>query len=271
MSVYDLTTTDALLSTTRSVRKRLDLQKPVPRQVILDCIALSQQAPTGSNSQDWRWLVVTDADKRRALAELYYRNASAYLAPTNQESVTGGDAQTSRVIDSARYLMDHLHEVPVHVIPCIEVKNRKDASPEHWASVMGSIYPAVWSFNLALRARGLGSVLTTLHLGHADEAAALLGIPDNMLQAGLLPVAYTLGTDFRPAQRPPPESITARSGVSPAACDSVVPGHELLDLGPLGSPTVDRLRFVDVAERNPAKQHELGREFDIVTDRLIPA
>ena len=208
MSVYDLTTTDALLSTTRSVRKRLDLQKPVPRQVILDCIALSQQAPTGSNSQDWRWLVVTDADKRRALADLYYRNASAYLAPTNQESVTGGDAQTSRVIDSARYLMDHLHEVPVHVIPCIEVKNRKDASPEHWASVMGSIYPAVWSFNLALRARGLGSVLTTLHLGHADEAAALLGIPDNMLQAGLLPVAYTLGTDFRPAQRPPPESIT---------------------------------------------------------------
>ena len=217
MSVYDLSVTDALLSTTRSVRKRLDLQRPVPRQVILDCIALSQQAPTGSNSQGWRWVVVTDPDKRRTLAEIYQRVAAAYLAPESAGAIANGDRQTARVFDSAVYLMEHLHEVPVHVIPCIYAEPGDRTSVEHWAALMGSIYPAVWSFNLALRARGLGTVLTTFHLQHAGEVAELLGIPDGVLQAGLLPVAYTLGTDFSAPPSDPrrTRSPTGNSGSGP--------------------------------------------------------
>lgn len=208
MSVYDLNVTDALLTTTRSVRKRLDLTKPVSRDVIMRCIELSTQAPTGSNQQNWRWMVVTDAQKRRALADLYYKGAIEYLGSSAADGASSDDAPTSRVFDSARYLLDVLKDVPVHVIPCIEVEAMPTTnSVSYWASVMGSIMPAVWSFNLALRARGLGTVLTTLHLGYTKEVSDLLGIPDNVMQVGLLPVAYTIGTEFKLAKRLPLDSI----------------------------------------------------------------
>lgn len=204
MSVFDLSVTDALLSTTRAVRKRLDLERAVPDEIIRDCLELSMQAPTGSNKQGWRWIVVTDADKRERLAEIYRKGADDYLADGYQEAKEAGAAQDIRVFESARYLFDHLGEAPVHVIPCIEMHSDPAENPElWWPSLMGSIMPAVWSFQLALRARGLGSTLTTLHLSFADEAAALLGVPDNIKQVGLLPVAYTKGTDFKPAKRRP--------------------------------------------------------------------
>lgn len=208
MSVYDLSVTDALLSTTRAVRKRLDLERPVPDQVIRDCLELTLQAPTGSNRQGWRWMVVTDADKRRALAEIYRRGAGSYLDDAYKAALASGAAQDSRVYDSARYLADRMQDVPVHVIPCIRVDHLPVDPPRRtWAGLMGSIMPAVWSFQLALRARGLGSVLTTLHLAHEEEAARLLGIPDGIMQVGLLPVAWTLGTEFRPAKRPPLDTV----------------------------------------------------------------
>ena len=206
--VYDLQITDALLSTTRSVRKRLDVSRRVERDVLSRCIELSLQAPTGSNAQNWRWIVVTDTAKRKALADIYCRGASEYLGTGDDGQMSGLDEQTNRVLDSARYLMEILDKVPVHVIPCIEVDSLPDTTDvSYWASLMGSIMPAVWSFNLALRARGLGTVLTTLHLDLADEAATLLEIPKNVLQVGLLPVAYTKGVDFKPAKRPPVETI----------------------------------------------------------------
>jgi nitroreductase len=177
----DLAAADALLSTTRAVRKRLDFTRPVPRDVVLDCIRLSQQAPTASNGQTWRWVVVDDADKRRAK----------------------GEEQTARVYGSAEYLADHLHEVPVHVIPCLVGR----PYPGFEGAFFASIYPAVWSFQLALRPRGLGTCLTTLLMMKEKEAAALLGIPDDVTQCGLLPVAYTIGDDFKPAQRPSADSI----------------------------------------------------------------
>ncbi|MBT3171950.1 MAG: nitroreductase family protein [Rhodospirillaceae bacterium] len=204
MSVFDLSVTDALLSTTRAVRKRLDLERAVPDEIIRDCLELSMQAPTGSNKQGWRWIVVTDAGKRESLAEIYRKGADTYLQDGYQEAKAAGAAQDVRVYESARYLSDRLEEVPVHVIPCIEMHADPADNPElWWPSLMGSILPAVWSFQLALRARGLGSTLTTLHLNCAEEAAALLGIPDNIKQVGLLPVAYTKGTDFKPAKRRP--------------------------------------------------------------------
>ena len=205
---FDIPMTDELLATTRAVRKRLDLTKPVPRDVINECLELAIQAPTGSNSQGWRWVVVEDADKRKALADLYKKGGEAYLTSASEQAQTSRDSQTLRVYSSALYLMEHLHEVPVHVIPCIQGRPASDTPTVMMAGLLASIYPAVWSFQLALRARGLGSALTTLHMIHEKEAAELLGIPEDVLQVALLPVAYTVGTDFKRAKRPPVANIT---------------------------------------------------------------
>ena len=204
---FDLAETDRLLSTTRAVRKRLDLARPVPREVIQGCVRLAQQAPTGSNSQGWRWVMVDDAGLRRGLAALYKKAADAYLELA-RANLPEGEAQTKRVYDSAFWLVEHLAEVPVHAIPCL--LGRAPSGPNiAGASYYGSIFPAVWSFQLALRSRGLGSALTTLHLIHEKEAAELLGLDyEQITQVALLPVAYTKGTDFKRAERPGPETIT---------------------------------------------------------------
>jgi nitroreductase len=197
---------DELLSTTRSVRKRLDLSRPVEPEVVRECVELAAQAPTGSNAQGWHFLIVRDAAKRAALAEMYanafnmfYGDPSARLAQLPPDDDDYARA-TARVIDSARYLADHMAEVPVHVIPCIE--GRTDGGPVALqAGVWGSLYPAAWSFMLAARSRGLGTTLTTLHLIFEKQAAEVLGVPDNVMQGALLPVAYTIGTDFKPGPR----------------------------------------------------------------------
>jgi nitroreductase len=209
MSVYDLSTTDALLSTTRAVRKRLDFERPVSNDIIRACLELALQAPTGGNRQGWRWLVITDRDKRNAMGEIYRKGAGTYLEGAQQSADATGASQDSRVFASARYLAENIQRAPVHVIPCIGVDHLPADPPRYvWPGLMGSILPAVWSFQLALRARGLGSTFTTLHLRQGYEAAALFGIPDDVMQVGLVPVAYTIGTDFKPAQRPPLEDIT---------------------------------------------------------------
>jgi nitroreductase len=200
----DLASVDELLTTTRAVRKRLDLSRPVGRDVILECIQLAMQAPTASNAQDWRWLVITDPDKRAAIAEIYGSIGAEYLAQAARDA---SDPQTRRVYESAQSLTGTLAKVPVHVIPCLE--NRIDNSNMLTAaSAWASIIPAGWSFLLALRSRGLGSVWTTMHLAKEQEVAEVLGIPPTVTQAALFPVAYTIGTDFKPAARPPAESIT---------------------------------------------------------------
>ncbi len=196
---------DRLLSTTRSVRRRLDLDRPVERDVILECLRLAVQAPTASNGQTWRWLVVTDPERRAALADMYRAAGAGYLE--QQAAAKGQDPQMRRVYGSAFELTRNLERVPVLVIPCVE--GRVERVPNVMAaSVYASIIPAAWSFMLALRSRGLGSVWTTLHLVKEREAAELLGIPDGVAQVGMLPVAYTTGGDFRPATRPPVETVT---------------------------------------------------------------
>jgi nitroreductase len=205
---FDLAMTDELLATTRAVRKRLDIDRAVPREVIMECLELAVQAPTGSNSQTWRWVVVDDAGKRAALADIYRKAAMPYLETKQAVRQSGGDPQTQRVHDSAFWLAQNLEKVPVFLIPCVEGRPLPNGPAAASASLYGSIFPAVWSFQLALRSRGLGSTLTTLHLIHEAEAAELLGIPDNIQQVGLLPVAYTKGTDFKRAARPPVSGIT---------------------------------------------------------------
>jgi nitroreductase len=197
---FDLDSVDHLLSTTRAVRKRLDLERPVPPEVVDECLRLAIQAPTGSNRQGWHWVVVTDADKRAALADMYRAGFGPYI-----DRARSGSKGLTRGGESALWLAERLEHVPVHVIPCIEDYTKGSAHAGVWAS----IYPAVWSFQLALRSRGLGSVLTTLHLPRAKEAAEVLGIPDGVLQAGLVPVAYYTGDDFKPAKRHPIEQVAS--------------------------------------------------------------
>lgn len=204
----DIRTVDELLSTTRAVRKRLDVTRPVEREVIVECLQLATQAPTASNNQDWRWVVVTDADKRAAIAEIYNSVGERYLA---HAASAAQDPQTRRVYQSAAALTSILADVPVHVIPCIE-KRVEGVPLVAAASAWASIIPAAWSFQLALRSRGLGSVWTTLHLAREREVAELLGIPQTVTQVALLPVAYTIGTEFKPAARPPVETITSWNG-----------------------------------------------------------
>ncbi len=205
---FDLNMTDELLATTRAVRKRLDFDRPVPRSVIEECLELAIQAPTASNSQTWRWVVVDDADKKKAIADLYRATSNVYLSSSAERAKQKGDDQTVRVYDSAEYLAQNLERAPVFVIPCVQGRPPEGSPLLNVVSSMGSIFPAVWSFQLALRSRGLGSALTTLHLVHEKEAAAILGIPDNVLQVALLPVGYTKGTDFKRAERPPVSTIT---------------------------------------------------------------
>lgn len=201
-------TPDELLSTTRAVRRHLDLKRPVERRVLEECLALAQQAPTGSNRQGWHFVVVTDLARKRALAELYRQGHATYMTlPIAAGNLTYDDparnALQQRISASAQHLTDHLHEVPVHVIPCVE--GRLEGMPAiAAAAVYGSIFPAVWSFMLAARARGLGTCLTSLHLFHEEEAAKILGIPyAEVTQVALVPVAYTTRTTFRPGAREP--------------------------------------------------------------------
>jgi len=196
-------TPDELLATTRSVRKRLDLERPVEREVLEECLRLAQQAPTSSYAQNWHFVLVTDAGKRAALGELWRGVAGPYL----KRRAAADDQRGARIGDAVRHLAAHIHEVPVHVIPCVE--GRTEGAPvvvqaSRWASII----PAAWSFMLAARARGLGTVWTTFHLRHEREAAEILGIPfDTVMQAALIPVAYTIGTDFRPAARRPLDTL----------------------------------------------------------------
>ena len=208
----DLAAADHLLTTTRSVRKRLDFKRPVERAVLEQAIEIAFQAPTGSNAQGWHFIVVTDTAKKKALADLYlrafelYATAGASMRPELPE----GDPRTTqlpRILDSATYLAHHMHEAPALVIPCIEGRV-ENAGVLAQASVYGSILPAVWSLMLALRARGIGSAWTTLHLMFEADATARLGIPATITQTALLPIAYFTGTDFKPAKRLPAKQLT---------------------------------------------------------------
>lgn len=207
----DRAAADKLLTTTRSVRKRLDLDRPVEPSVVQECIEVALQAPTGTNAQNWAFVVVTDADKRRVIADAYRRGMETMTGSGYPPPLPPGDPREHvmpKVMESAGYLSEVLERVPVHVIPCVQ--GRVEAVPMvvAQASTYGSILPAAWSFMLALRARGLGTAWTTIHLFHEQEIAQLLGIPDGWTQTALFPVAYYTGDDFKPAHRLPASQMT---------------------------------------------------------------
>lgn len=221
MSMLDLTI-DELLTTTRAVRKRLDLGRPVERAVIKECLELAMQAPTGSNHQRWRWIVLDDSKTIGQASEIYGAAMAQYSADiaAGREQYQRQTVRADQMSESVAYLRDSMHRVPALLIPVLAdrfgVLRSNQAQTFHHASQWGSIIPAVWSFMLALRSRGLGSAWTTIHLFREQEMADLLGIPyDTHIQAGLFPVAYTIGTDFRPASRHPADEVTAYNRWNP--------------------------------------------------------
>lgn len=207
-------TPDEVLATTRSVRKRLDFSRPVEPEVIRECLELALQAPTGGNRQQWHFMVITDSEKRRAIGDIYRRGWTMYRAsqrPVLEKLAARYPERAevqSRILVSADYLAEHMHEAPVLLIPCITGRMEGLSSADQ-AGGWGSILPAAWSFMLAARARGLGTSWTTVHLLFESEAAEVLGIPfQRITQAALIPVAYTDTSDFSPAKREPVESVT---------------------------------------------------------------
>lgn len=208
---------DALLSTTRSVRKRLDLERPVEDEVLVECLELALQAPSGSNRQGWHFVFVTDEAKRAQIAAWYKSSFDAYAnSPQSSRQATYEDperaATQARVLSSADHLAANLHRVPVFLIPCIEGRlDQAEGGAAQLAGAYGSILPAVWSFMLAARERGLGSCWTTLHLFHERQTAELLGIPyDDVTQVALIPLAYTIGTEFKAGPRKAMDEVLHR-------------------------------------------------------------
>jgi len=205
---------DELLTTTRTVRKRLDLDRPVPMELVRECLEIALQAPSGSNRQGWEWVVVTDPAKRAAIGELYKRSVRQYAAANQQAGNPYADdpgrtAIQGRISDSSNYLGEHMGEVPVHVIPCIHVGRGGPAGlpAGTQAGLWGSILPAIWNYMLAARARGLGTAWTTLHLRYEAEVAEILGLPGDIAQAALVPTAFYTGDTFQPAARRPLDEV----------------------------------------------------------------
>ena len=204
---------DQLLSTTRAVRKRLDFSRPVPDDVIRACVALAMQSPSGSNMITMQFVVVRDEAKRKAIGDVYrqcwdlYVQSPMYAGAIDKGS-DEGNAQQQRVADSATYLGHHMGEAPALVLACT-ASGRFDGQPAMMSASMGAnVLPAMWSFMLAARARGLGTSWTTMHLMMEQAVADIVGIPfDQVQQVCLSPLAYTKGTDFKPAVRPEPDTI----------------------------------------------------------------
>ena len=207
---FALEEADRLLTTTRAVRRRLDMDRAVPREVLERCIEIAMQAPIGGNQEVRRWVVVTDQALKAEIAAVYREASTPYLDELYRDANETSDQQKLRVIASAQFLATNLERMPVLVIPCVEpqidLSSNVSAAAEY-----ASVLPAVWSFQLALRARGLGTTHTTLHLYEENRVSRLLGIPGSVNQVGLLPVAYTVGQEFRPARRIDPRKVTHRN------------------------------------------------------------
>ena len=200
-----------VLTTTRSVRKRIDFERPVPRELLLECLQVAVQAPTGGNTQGWAWVFVMDAEKKRVIGELYRESWTRYSKSRGRTYAEDDPRleQLPRVASSSQYLADRMHEVPVMVIPCLEGRvDSPGTGNQVLAGFYGSILPAAWSFMLAARDRGIVGAWTTLHLKYEREVADLLGIPyERYTQAALLALGFSSGGEFKPAQRLPLEGI----------------------------------------------------------------
>jgi nitroreductase len=208
---------EELLTTTRAVRKRLDFDRPVPREALERCVALALQAPSGSNRWALQFVFVTEPARRQALAEIYrgayahYQASPGYIGKVDKHDGTR-NAQQQRTAGSADFLAENLHRAPVIAVACTYGRFAADAGAGHAAGLFGSAAPGIWSFMLAARLYGLGTAWTTMNFARREDTEAtarLLEIPqDKVTMVSVFPVAYTLGTEFRPALRPEPHEVT---------------------------------------------------------------
>jgi len=212
MTPIDLPTVDRLLTNTKAVRKRLDLDRPVPRELVLECLGLASYAPNASNRQEWRWLVIDDPAVKEAVGEQYRRVLVPAVEPMRAAKLAAGDAPGVRISDSILYLAEVMGRAPVLVVPCFHFTPGPYEHLAQIARMYGSTFPAIWSFQLALRSRGLGSALTTAHLLDEAAMAGILGIPEGWSQIALLPVAYVTGGDFSPSPRRPIDESVSWNG-----------------------------------------------------------
>jgi nitroreductase len=243
---FDLAMTDRLLTTTRSVRLRLDLGREVGREVLDTCLGVALQAATGGNLQRWRWVVVRDAGKRAAIGHYYAKAFRAMLQPATAAEAVSGVADSGaervasrdgaiamhekfnedigreqRLMTSVEFLIEHLKDVPVIIVPCVIGRVDPPATASWISSQFGSVYPAIWNLQLALRSRGLGSCITAAHLEYEREVAELLSIPyETVMQICALPVAWYTGTSFRPAARRPLSEVVFEDIFDPASMAS---------------------------------------------------
>ena len=197
-------TIDWVLATTRAVRRRLDLERAVDVEVVLDCLDLALQAPTGGDAQGWRWIVITRPSTKARIRDIYV-DALTAASGGSRRGPSGSSA--NRMLDDAWHLATHLDQVPVLVVACVRGRLTPERTLAQAAALLGSIYPAVWSLQLALRSRGLASVMTTVHLQRHEDMAELLGIPDGVTQAALVPIAHLLGDELHPARRRPARQV----------------------------------------------------------------
>ena len=269
MSQLDRATVDALLTTTRSVRRRLDRSRPVDLALVDECLEIALQAPNGSGREPWRFIVVSDPAVRARLGEVYARSSGEYLA-----SLRAADPdldETTPTMVSSRTLWDHLGEVPVHVVPCVQLEPWHLTSPQRAyvePSVWGSIFPAVWSFQLAARSRGLGTCMVTSLLKYDADVREILGVPDDVAIAGLIVVAHVEGT-FSPARRRPLDEVrrrdhlghdggTADADRELAATEHLSDGPPLgLTLDPHGAPDTEGVLAVDPAMADSSAESHL--------------
>ncbi len=221
---FDTAQTDRLLTTTKAVRRRLDLERPVPREMIVECIRLAAYSPNASNAQEWKWIVIDDPGLKRTVGEQYRILTEPVVSTMLAAKLAAGDEAGARISSSIIHLAQHMGEVPILVIPCYDIVAAQARygtliGPSHVPATMesgmfASIYPAVWSFQLAVRSRGLASALTTAHQLDQPAMAAILGIPESWYQTALIPVAYPTGGDFTPSpRRPVDDSIVWNPGV----------------------------------------------------------
>jgi nitroreductase len=203
---------DELLTTTRTVRRRLDFDRPVERSLIEECIEIAVQAPSGSLKQNWHWIVIGDQETKKQIGEIYAESWNSHAQDGRLPSYGQSDprsARLGRVLESAQYLADNIGRAPWLVIPCGTGRVLDSPTVPEQSRFWGSVLPAMWNFMLAARARGLGVAWTTEHLKREEDVARLLGVPyPEVTQCGLFPVAYSVGTDFKRAQRIPGSELT---------------------------------------------------------------
>jgi len=207
----DLNSAEYVLTTTRTVRKRLDLEKRVPRGVVEECLRIALQAPNGSNMNTWRWVIVDDRETIGRIAELYRAGMNDHVASLGENTGSGykaaGNPGFQALADSVQYFLDNLEHLQMVAFPLMAGRP-EGRSVFDQASMWGSSLQSVWSFFLALRTRGMGSAWTTVHLWREREFADLLGIPfEEYTQVGMFPIAYTIGLDFKVARRKPVEEV----------------------------------------------------------------